>query len=310
MHTRTVPGRRPTRARAADGRARRALAPDHRPAQLRGTHSGLDSALPGRRGRVHTPLPLRRHTSRIWPRLTRPRPAADAARRHEPRTAPDPQLRPAGAHGRPPCRARSRPSPDARSRPHASNADHLDASEVAHHDRTHETHPDLARSSSRLPIPSDSRLHAPGLPAASSPPWLPSPGSLLPGPHARARPPHACRRPASGLPPSRLGWPARCLFCRSRKGGPARQRWTPLPRKPRREAKSQPDARRRPGDLIRPPARDHHLETTSRSGEHWRQPGATTARVRAATAYRGGCCTKLCPVGLRPCRDGAELHRV
>jgi hypothetical protein len=27
-------------------------------------------------------------------------------------------------------------------------------------------------------------------------------------------------------------------------------------------------------------------------------------------SFRGGCCTKVRPAGLRRCRDGAELHRV
>src|SRR5215216_6154439 len=40
----------------------------------------------------------------------------------------------------------------------------------------------------------------------------------------------ACRRPASGPPASRLGCPTYPVFFgKSRKGGPARQRWTPLP---------------------------------------------------------------------------------
>jgi hypothetical protein len=132
-------------------------------------------------------------------------------------------------------------------------------------------------TTTRLPSPaSPDPPRPPGFPrplcllafAPDRPPWFPtswsSSSSSLP---SRLPPPRL--RP----PPSRLGWPARCLFGRSRKGGPARQRWTPLPRKPRRVAKSRPEAGRWPGDLIRPPSRDHHLETTSRSGEHWRQPG-------------------------------------
>jgi hypothetical protein len=48
-------------------------------------------------------------------------------------------------------------------------------------------------------------------------------------------------------------------------GGSSAKRWTPLPRKPRRGAKSGPEAGRRLGDLIGPPARDHHVETTTRT---------------------------------------------
>jgi hypothetical protein len=158
--------------------------------------------------------------------------------------------------------------------------------------RSHRTHPRsrittaLTRptttprhSSSRLPILSYSRPLA--LAPPSRPPLTALSGSLLHGPDAHARSPYACRRPASGLSPSRLGWPARCLFGRSRKGGPARQRWTPLPRKPRREAKSAPEAGRRRGGLLRPPARDHQLETTSRRGPRTLGPRPRRCDVRA-----------------------------
>jgi hypothetical protein len=75
----------------------------------------------------------------------------------------------------------------------------------------------------------------------------------------------ACRRPASGLPPFTPGLPCPVFVCRSRKGGPARQRWTPLPRKPRREAEPGPEAGRRPVDLQRSTTRDQHHEVAPRT---------------------------------------------
>ena len=65
-----------------------------------------------------------------------------------------------------------------------------------------------------------------------------------------ARPPPACRRPASGPPAICLGCPARFLW-QVEEGGSSAKRWTPLPRKPRRRAKSGPEAGRRPVDLLR-----------------------------------------------------------
>ena len=202
------------------------------------------------------------------PRLT---PGRRRARRSQPRPTPDPRSPPgrAGASAR---RHRAavrcgtngeraehrRPVRSARERRH----EHVDASEVAHHDLTHAPHHDFRDARHRAPpIPSYSRLLARALAFA---PLVALPRSLLPDPHARTRSHHACRRPASGLPPSRLGWPARCLFGRSRKGGPARQRWTPLPRKPRREAKSEPEAGRRPVDLLGSTPRDQRPQINGR----------------------------------------------
>ena len=203
---------------------------------------------------MHASLPLRRHASPIWPLPTHGSPLAAAARRSQPRPTPDPRSPPgrAGASARRHRAGRAatngeqaehrRPVRCARERRH----EHVDASEVAHHDLTRAPHHDFRDAPHRAPpIPSYSRLLTRALAIPSGCPSR----SLLPDPHARTRSHHACRRPASGLPPSRLGWPARCLFGRSRKGGPARQRWTPLPRKPRRRAKSGPEAGRRPVDV-------------------------------------------------------------
>jgi hypothetical protein len=77
--------------------------------------------------------------------------------------------------------------------------------------------------------------------------------------------PHHPVSPAAASPPavSVTPGPASPDFSgKSRKGCPARQRGTPLPRSPGVERNLKSEARRRPGDLLRPSARDHHLETT------------------------------------------------
>ena len=81
--------------------------------------------------------------------------------------------------------------------------------------------------------------------------------------HPHARPPPACRRPASGPPATCLGCPARFIW-QVEEGGSSAKRWTPLPRKPRREAKSGPEAGRRPVDLLRPTTRDQHPQTNTK----------------------------------------------
>ena len=95
----------------------------------------------------------------------------------------------------------------------------------------------------------------------------------------------ACRRPASGLPPFTPGLPCPVFVCRSRKGGPARKRWTPLPRKPRRRAKPGPEAGRRPVDLQASTPRDQHQEVDP--------------------APEGACACPVCWV----CREGAPRVR-
>jgi hypothetical protein len=141
------------------------------------------------------------------------------------------------------------------------------------------------------PTPTSRARHracrSPPTPAFTPPPCLrlrPLPGCLPLVPYfpvlmlvlvplmlAVAPPPAIHHHPWAGLP--------RCLFCRSRKGGPARQRWTPLPRKPRRQAKLGPEAGRRHGGLLRPPARDHQQEITRRAGS---RPGHTAVVSRAS----------------------------
>jgi hypothetical protein len=90
---------------------------------------------------------------------------------------------------------------------------------------------------------------------------------LLLIPHPDARPTPLCRRPASGLPLSRLGCPAR-FFLQVEEGGSSAKRWTPLPRMPRRDAKSGPEAGRRPVHLLRRTPRNEHRETNTKSRTH------------------------------------------
>jgi hypothetical protein len=59
-----------------------------------------------------------------------------------------------------------------------------------------------------------------------------------------------------------IAWAAPRFIWLVEEGGSSAKRWTPLPRKPRRTAESGPEAGRRPGDLLRPPARDHQVEIT------------------------------------------------
>ena len=73
----------------------------------------------------------------------------------------------------------------------------------------------------------------------------------------------------SCLPPPRLrpstlhAWAALPGVClQVEEGGSSAKRWTPLPRKPRRRAKSGPEAGRRPVDLQASTPRDQHEEVT------------------------------------------------
>ena len=73
----------------------------------------------------------------------------------------------------------------------------------------------------------------------------------------------ACRRLASRR--LRDAWACLTRFLRQVEEGVSSASAVDTPSsKPRRGAKSESEARRRPGDLLRPSARDHHLETTTR----------------------------------------------
>ena len=236
--------------------------------------SGLDGQVPGRSGRLHAPLPLRRHAApHLAPSRTTTRPpTADADRRPRSpagrgraaaRAAPGRRERAAARD------ARHGPSADARSAARNERPnDRVDASEVAHHDRTHADPDDYetpvtraSRSAPRLAFP---------VPASASAALAPDrpPCSLLHGPHAP-------RSLPSRLPPPRLrpstitpGLACPVFVWQVEEGGSSAKRWTPLPRKPRREAKSGPEAGRRPVRLLRRTPRDEHQEpnTQRRTG--------------------------------------------
>ena len=138
--------------------------------------SGLDGQVPGRSGRLHASLPLRRRASGIWPPHARhtPPPTADAAAVASLAAAGRPARRASGTGTReqrgvdrddaPAGRAR-RPVRCAQERP----SDRVDASEVAHHDRTHADPDDYETPRHpRLPIRSCPQLPRPRL--ASLPP--------------------------------------------------------------------------------------------------------------------------------------------
>ena len=167
--------------------------------------------MPGRSGWLHASLPLRRNAGANWP-PTAVRPCRDTG-----------ALRAGRAAVRPPDRsgARERPggsvhAPGIRERVHdlrseASRGD-MQSTHQSRPPRPYEPdHNALETSSRRFPIP------PPQLPrpfASLRPPTsallICLPGSLSQSSCSSALP--ACRRPASGLPPSRLGCPARCLF--------------------------------------------------------------------------------------------------
>src|SRR5215208_1263539 len=92
--------------------------------------------------------------------------------------------------------------------------------------------------------------------------------------------------PLAAAPPPALqlhAWaalPAPIFFGKSRKGGPARQRWTPLPRRPRCTAESGPEAGRRPVRLLTRTPRDEQLETNIQR----RTAQAIAAAIRSWTS--------------------------
>ena len=99
---------------------------------------------------------------------------------------------------------------------------------------------------------------------------------VLPPAHPHARPLLLAAAPPPALPLH--AWAAPRFIWQVEEGGSSAKRWTPLPRKPRRDAKSGPEAGRRPGDLLRPPARDHQPQTTTPTRGHLRSPAAWPLR--------------------------------
>ena len=227
--------------------------------------------MPGRFGRLHASLPLRRNASPSWAltespttRAYRPR---RPRRRGPPVAGPSPE-RPAPRE-RPGQRARTatRASGSTTLRSHASRSDmQVNASEVAHHD-PYARGPQRTRNPRRtLPdplLPSVPRLCLPPRPLylRSSDRFycsffmvlmLLSVPSCLPPPRLRPSTLHAW-----------AALPGVCL--QVEEGGSSAKRWTPLPRKPRRKAKTGPEAGRRPVDLQGSTARDQHQEVGPRT---------------------------------------------
>jgi hypothetical protein len=152
--------------------------------------------------------------------------------------------------------------------------DEVDASEVAHHDRTHANHDALE---THLIAPPDPLLptfpSSPRFPAPSTPdrlPWFPTPSTSC-----------SCSflTPSAAPPPAfhHHAWAVLPVFVLQVEEGVSSASAVDTPSsKPRRGAKSESEARRRPRDLLRPSARDHHLEATTLRGLH-----TPVARVRA-----------------------------
>jgi hypothetical protein len=111
----------------------------------------------------------------------------------------------------------------------------------------------IRESSAPRSSSSSSARHCPSL--ASTPAAL---RACPPAPPPRL----ACRRFASRR--LRHAWACLTRFLRQVEEGVSSASAVDTPSsKPRRGAKSESEARRRPGDLLRPSARDHHLETTA-----------------------------------------------
>ena len=142
---------------------------------------------------------------------------------------------PGGARRRRATGEASRRRAHVRGRAHTSTANHDD------------TLDDIPNRATRLPLPSRYLTFPTShrLPARPTPDCLPRP--LLPCSSSCST--------TSCLPPPRLrpsrympGLPSRFIW-QVEEGGSSAKRWTPLPRKPRRDAGSRPEAGRRPVDL-------------------------------------------------------------
>jgi hypothetical protein len=246
---------------------------------------GLDDQVPGRSGRLHASLSIRRRASGIWPPHARPPGPADRGHRMAAASPPDRPARRASSIGTPQKRDVDRDATQAR-RPTTPDPLRARATEPIASTRqrsrtTTALHADPDDYEPRSPTPPD-----PLSPAFPSPPCLPAPRtpcSLLHGPQALPRSPDACRRPASGLTPSTPGLACPVFVWQVEEGGgPARSGGHPLPRKPRREAKPEPKAGLRPIRLLRRTPRDEHPEpnTKTRTSESPREPRRTQTEER------------------------------
>ena len=232
--------------------------------------------MPGRFGRLHASLPLRRNAGPSWP-LTEVRPCRDtgarplAARRPPPRSARrQTAARRANAPGRR-ARTAARASESTTSRP-----TRVGATRKSTHQRSLTTTLRTRTTTHSRPTSRASR----SAPPRSASPQLPR--LRLPSPplYLRSSDRFSCSffmvlmllSVPSCLPPPRLrpstlhAWAALPGVClQVEEGGSSAKRWTPLPRKPRRRAKPGPEAGRRPVDLQGSTPRDQHQEAGPRT---------------------------------------------
>ena len=244
---------------------------------------GLDGEVPGRFGRLHASLPLRRNAGPSWP-LTEVRPCRDTgARPRRARRGPPvagPVARRANAPGQR-ARTAARASGSTTSGPTRVGATRKSTHQrsLTTTLRTRTTTHSRPTSRASRSAPPDPLL--PSFPAFAS---LLRPStsalliaSLVPSSWSSCSCPSlpACRRPASGLPPFTPGLPCPVFVCRSRKGGPARSGGPPFLESPGAERNL--GRRRGGGPLI---SKDQHQEINTRKSTP--QPGCRCVPCLAA----------------------------
>ena len=168
---------------------------------------GLDGEVPGRSGRLHASLPLRRNAGPSWPR-TETSTTRAYPRRGLPVAGPSRTTRSERARRR--ARASPRPPVPRESERHMTDRSTRQRSRTTTLRTRTTTH--SRPTSLRLPIRSSTASRFASFPRPCTSALLIA--SLVPSPWSSCTCPSlpACRRPVSGLPPSRLGCPARCLF--------------------------------------------------------------------------------------------------
>ena len=246
------------------------LAGDMRLRRPRGTSTESGPHLFRRAGRVAAPTVHTDHLAQDRGRSRRPgRRPRHRARRRAMRRGGGPSV-PAGA-SRSGGQARHAGGEVDRTSVETANT----TSETAHnehHEHDNDTLDDIPNRVTAPALPHRHDLHH--LPARPTPDCLPRPTPPLLIPMLDNLLLAAAPPPALPLP----AWAAPRFIWQVEEGGSSAKRWTPLPRKPRRDAKSGPEAGRRPGDLLRPPARDHQPQTTTPTRGHLRSPAAWPLR--------------------------------
>ena len=261
---------------------------------------GLDGEVPGRFGRLHASLPLRRNAGPSWPLTESPTVRDTGARRLTARRPP-----PRSARRRTVARRANAPGQRARTAAHASESTTSGPTRVgATRKSTHQrsltttlrtrttTH---SRPTSRSASP-DPLL--PSFPAFAS---LPRPStsavliaSLVPSSWSSCSCPSlpACRRPASGLPPFTPGLPCPVFVCRSRKGGPARSGGPPFLESPGAERNQ--GRRRGGGPLI---SKHQHQEANDKRRT---VPGKQERSTALRAVTQAATCLLHCPRSREP----------